>query len=85
VDTATDIRQADGKTFFKIRWKLQWIPESDIDDLEWVRRSFAIKSEGLGRRRSGRHEGIPKGLTAHQQAMLRVNNKICNKARSEPP
>jgi hypothetical protein len=72
VDTATDIRQADGKTFFKIRWKLQWIPESDIDDVEWVRRSFAVKSEELGRRRSGRHEGIPKGLTANQEAMLRV-------------
>lgn len=64
VDTATDMRQVDGKTFFKIRWKLQWIPESGIDDLEWARRSFIVKSEELGRRRSGRHDGIPKGLTA---------------------
>ena len=72
VDTATDIRESDGKALFKIRWKLHWIPESDIDNLEWVQTSYAAKSRELGRRRSGRSARIPNGLTATQEAMMRV-------------
>ncbi|KAK5080488.1 hypothetical protein LTR05_008599 [Lithohypha guttulata] len=54
IDAVIDKTDVDGKSLFKIRWKACWTLESDVDDLECVRKLLAREDEKRGVYRSKR-------------------------------
>lgn len=47
---------------YLIRWKVCWTPESNINDMQWVRMSYKANNTGLECRRSARIESTATDL-----------------------
>jgi hypothetical protein len=57
---------------YLIRWKVCWTPESNIDDMDWVRASYKANNARLNCRRSLRAESTATTRAAKNQGIMAV-------------
>ena len=65
-------KELDGSILFEIRWKLQWIPERNIKDLEWLRKRYRENIRTQGLRRSVRIEREADSHAERKEAIMEV-------------
>jgi hypothetical protein len=69
VDTSTQRNTMQDTVAYRIRWKMFWTPQSDIDDLGFVQSSFKAQNERLGRRQSARVHDTAAARAAKREEM----------------
>jgi hypothetical protein len=74
IDTPLQRGKLGDTAIYLIRWKLCWIPESYIDDMDWVHSSFNVQNERIQRRRSARVEKTAAKRVAKRESMMVVVN-----------
>ena len=74
VDTPIKRGTVAGKPIFLIRWKLQWTPESMVNNLKWARAAFRKVNKVTRRRQSSRVVESPSQRAARRKALMMVAN-----------
>ena len=74
LDTPIQQDRFGGENIYLCRWKLCWIPETDIDDKDWAKASCRAQDERSGRRRSAQIDKKDAYKAAKFEQIMRVIN-----------